>query len=61
MIPRPAKAIILVFPWQEGLPRVNAENDAIKQQDGWSKVDGSVFWMEQTVRIGVFSSICGDS
>jgi len=48
LIPRPVKAIILVSPYHEGLPRWRAENEEVERQGG-SKVDGSVFWMKQTI------------
>lgn len=56
MVPRPAKAVIIVFPYEEGKPRLKAENEAILKE-GWSKVDGSVFWMKQTVRYTTFELV----
>ena len=49
LVPRPVKAVILVSPYTEGIPRWRAENEAAEKQGG-SKVDGSVFWMKQTAR-----------
>lgn len=48
MVPRPVKAVILVFPYAEALPRLKAENERFANEAS-PKVDGSVFWMKQTV------------
>jgi ubiquitin carboxyl-terminal hydrolase L3 len=48
-VPRPVKAVVLVFPYREALARRNAEDERLTKEGG-SKVDESVFWMKQTVR-----------
>lgn len=47
LIPRPVKAVVLVFPWEEARYRRAAEDERIAE--GGPTVDGSVFWMKQTV------------
>ncbi|KAF7972361.1 hypothetical protein HWV62_18148 [Athelia sp. TMB] len=49
LVPRPVKAVIMVSPYHEGLPRWQAENEAA-EKPGAVKVDGSIFWMKQTIR-----------
>jgi hypothetical protein len=48
MVPRAVKAVVLVFPYGEALARRNAEDERIAKEGG-PKVDGSVFWVKQTV------------
>jgi ubiquitin carboxyl-terminal hydrolase L3 len=48
MIPRPVKAMVLVFPWEEARYRRAAEDEIIAKEGG-PKVDESIFWMKQTV------------
>jgi len=48
MIPRPVKAVVLVFPWEEARYRRAAEDERLAKEGG-PKVDESVFWMKQTI------------
>lgn len=50
MIPRPVKVVVFVFPWEEFRHRRAAEDERIAKEGG-PKVDESVFWMKQTVRL----------
>jgi len=54
MVPRPVKAIVLVFPYSEARGRRGAEDERIAKEGGPS-VDETVFWAKQTVR-DMFSS-----
>ena len=47
-IPRPVKAVVLNFPYREALERRKAEDERIAKEGG-AKVDGTVFWVKQTV------------
>ena len=49
MIPRPVKAVILVFPYGEALARRTAEDERITKE-GRPNIADSVFWMKQSVR-----------
>ncbi|KAE9407840.1 cysteine proteinase [Gymnopus androsaceus JB14] len=46
-IPRPVKAVILVFPWTEARYRRAEEDEQIAREG--NPVDSSVFWMKQTI------------
>ncbi|KAF8070160.1 peptidase C12 ubiquitin carboxyl-terminal hydrolase 1 [Lyophyllum atratum] len=48
-IPRPVKAVIFVFPWNEARQRRDAEDGRLAQEGG-PKIDENVFWMKQTIR-----------
>ncbi|THU98639.1 cysteine proteinase [Dendrothele bispora CBS 962.96] len=48
MIPRPVKAVILVFPWEEARYRRAAEDERLAKEGG-PKIDENVFWMKQTI------------
>ncbi|KAL0576099.1 hypothetical protein V5O48_005873 [Marasmius crinis-equi] len=50
MIPRPVKAVIFVFPYNEARYRRAADDERIAQQPGGNPVDPKVFWMHQTIR-----------
>src|ERR1700733_12469724 len=49
MIPRPVKAVVLVFPYGEARDRRRAEDERIAKEGG-PNVDETVFWAKQTVR-----------
>ncbi|KAF8579880.1 cysteine proteinase [Ramaria rubella] len=48
MIPRPVKAVVLVFPYEEARYRRAAEDERLAREGG-PKVDDGVFWMKQTI------------
>jgi len=48
MIPRPVKAVVLVFPYGEARDRRRAEDERIAKEGG-PNVDETVFWAKQTV------------
>lgn len=50
MVPRPIKAVLLVFPYGEALARRKADDECIANEGG-SNVEGTAFWMKQTVRV----------
>jgi ubiquitin carboxyl-terminal hydrolase L3 len=54
LIPRPVKAVILVFPYSEARHGRDAEDERLAKEGG-PKIDESVFWMKQTVRLMLFS------
>jgi ubiquitin carboxyl-terminal hydrolase L3 len=49
MVPRPVKAVVLVFPYGEARDRRRAEDERIAKEGG-PNVDETVFWAKQTVR-----------
>ncbi|KIM74816.1 hypothetical protein PILCRDRAFT_827874 [Piloderma croceum F 1598] len=48
MVPRPVKAVVLVFPYGEARDRRRAEDERIAKEGG-PNVDETVFWAKQTV------------
>ena len=50
MIPRPVKAVVLVFPYREALARRQTEDERIAKEGG-PNVHETVFWVKQTVRL----------
>lgn len=50
MIPRPVKAVILVFPYEEHRYKRQAEDERIAKE-GKPNVDASVLWVKQTVSV----------
>lgn len=50
LVPRPVKALILLFPIRDELEKLRqAEEDQIKEK-GQAPIDSTVFWIKQTVR-----------
>jgi ubiquitin carboxyl-terminal hydrolase L3 len=49
MVPRPVKAVVLVFPYGEARDRRRADDERIAKEGG-PNVDETVFWAKQTVR-----------
>jgi len=48
MVPRPVKAVVLVFPYREALATRKAKDERIAKEGG-PKVDETVFWIKQTI------------
>lgn len=56
LVPKPVKAVILLFPEQkEVLEKRNAE-DIVISKEGQPKLDKTVFWIKQTVSKNALST-----
>jgi len=51
LIPRPVKAVILLFPIRGKLDELRQQEEAKLKQVGQVPVDPTVFWIKQTVRL----------
>lgn len=49
MVPRPVKAVVLLFPISELSENKRKEEDEKVKQEGQSLVDPTIFWIKQTV------------
>lgn len=50
MVPKPVKAVILLFPISKELEDERIAEDARLEKDGQSCIDPTIFWIKQTVR-----------
>ncbi|KAI0704355.1 hypothetical protein BC835DRAFT_1403969 [Cytidiella melzeri] len=49
MVPRPAKAVVLLFPISEAYEKQRKEEDAKIAKDGQHPVDPTILWIKQTI------------
>jgi len=50
MVPKPVKAVILLFPIRGKLKELRQQEEAKIKEEGQVPIDPTVFWIKQTVR-----------
>ena len=51
MVPQPAKALILLFPYSEEFRKRRDAEDTEIERNGQHPVDPTIIWIKQTVRM----------
>ena len=54
MVSKPVKALILLFPDNGELAAKRAEDDVKIEESGQPALDPTIFWIKQTVSVGIF-------
>lgn len=53
MVPKPVKAVVLLFPISEAYEKKRKEEDARIAKEGQHPIDPTILWIKQTVRSNV--------
>jgi hypothetical protein len=58
LVPKPVKAIVLLFPIRGKLEELSKEEEAKLKEKGQVPIDPTVFWIKQTVRPSLRKTQC---